>query len=159
MNVSGLHWWSVNIGTGNGLVLSGNKPLPEPVLPQICRHMASLGHSELIQRNSDAELNGISFVVRPNKLLNKLSSCQWIETPWRSYDVTNEVDFSFDIYLITALLFPRVDVSQTHITRSLTWNMLIISVLLRDHYEEDIESYKRQWELKSEIPFSSRPFY
>ena len=35
MNVNGLHWWSVNIGLGNGLVLSGNKPLPEPMLTQI----------------------------------------------------------------------------------------------------------------------------
>ena len=26
----------VNIGSGNGLVLSGNKPLPEPMLTQIC---------------------------------------------------------------------------------------------------------------------------
>ena len=25
----------VNIGSGNGLVLSGNKPLPEPILTQI----------------------------------------------------------------------------------------------------------------------------
>ena len=35
MNVSGLHWWSVNIGSGNGLVPSGNKPLPEVMLTQI----------------------------------------------------------------------------------------------------------------------------
>ena len=32
----------VNIGSGNGLVPSGNKPLPEPMLTQIyvvkCRH-------------------------------------------------------------------------------------------------------------------------
>ena len=35
MNVTGLHWWSVNIGSGNGLVPSGNKPLPEPMLTQI----------------------------------------------------------------------------------------------------------------------------
>ena len=35
MNVIGLHWWSVNIGSGNGLVPSGNKPLPEPMLTQI----------------------------------------------------------------------------------------------------------------------------
>ena len=35
MNVSGPHWWSVNIGSGNGLVPSGNKPLPEPMLTQI----------------------------------------------------------------------------------------------------------------------------
>ena len=35
MNVTGLHWLSVNIGLGNGLVPSGNKPLPEPMLTQI----------------------------------------------------------------------------------------------------------------------------
>ena len=35
MNFTGLHWWSVNIGSGNGLVLSGSKPLPEPMLTQI----------------------------------------------------------------------------------------------------------------------------
>ena len=35
MNVIGLHWWSVKIGSGNGLVSSGNKPLPEPMLTQI----------------------------------------------------------------------------------------------------------------------------
>ena len=35
MNVTGLHWWSVNIGSGNGLVPSGNKPLPEPTLSKI----------------------------------------------------------------------------------------------------------------------------
>ena len=35
MNVTGLHWRSVNIGSGNSLVLSGNKPLSEPLLTQI----------------------------------------------------------------------------------------------------------------------------
>ena len=35
MHVTGLHWWSVNMGSGNGLVPSGNKPLPEPMLTQI----------------------------------------------------------------------------------------------------------------------------
>ena len=34
-NVIGLHWWSVNIVSGNGLVPSGNKPSPEPMLTQI----------------------------------------------------------------------------------------------------------------------------
>ena len=47
LNVTGLHWWSVNIGSGNGLVPSGSKPLPEPMLTQICRNMASLGRSGL----------------------------------------------------------------------------------------------------------------
>ena len=31
--VSGYYWWLVNIGSGNGLVLSANKPLPEPTPP------------------------------------------------------------------------------------------------------------------------------
>ena len=35
MNVIGLHWWSVNIGSGNGSVPSDNKPLPGPMLTQI----------------------------------------------------------------------------------------------------------------------------
>ena len=30
------HWWLVNVGSGNGLVPSGNKPLPEPMLTQFC---------------------------------------------------------------------------------------------------------------------------
>ena len=29
------HWWKVNIDSGNGLVPSGNKPLPEPMLTKI----------------------------------------------------------------------------------------------------------------------------
>ena len=36
------HWWYINIGTGNGLVPSGNKPLSEPMMTQI-----SPGHNEL----------------------------------------------------------------------------------------------------------------
>ena len=32
MNATGPHWWCVIIGSGNGLVLSGNKPLPEQSL-------------------------------------------------------------------------------------------------------------------------------
>ena len=35
MNVTELHWYSVNIGSGNGLVPSGSKPLPEPMFTQI----------------------------------------------------------------------------------------------------------------------------
>ena len=35
INVTGLHWSPGNIGSGNGLVPSGNKPLPEPMLTQI----------------------------------------------------------------------------------------------------------------------------
>ena len=51
MNVTGLHWWSVNIGSGNGLVPSGNKPLPEPMLSRICHHMLSLARNELTDQS------------------------------------------------------------------------------------------------------------
>ena len=47
MNVAGTHWWLVNIDSGNGLVLSGNKPLPEPMLTQISVAMASQDHDDL----------------------------------------------------------------------------------------------------------------
>ena len=32
---AGPFWWWVNIGSGNGLVSSGNKPSPEPMLTPI----------------------------------------------------------------------------------------------------------------------------
>ena len=34
LNAKGPHWWLVNIGSGNGLVPSVNKALPEPMLTQ-----------------------------------------------------------------------------------------------------------------------------
>ena len=35
MNATRLYWWQVNIGPGDGLVPSGNKPLPEQMVTQI----------------------------------------------------------------------------------------------------------------------------
>ena len=29
------YWWLLNIDSGNGMVVSGNKPSPEPMLTQI----------------------------------------------------------------------------------------------------------------------------
>ena len=50
MYVTWCYWWLVNIGSGNGWVPSGNKPLPKAnVDPDLCRHIASLGHNELIR--------------------------------------------------------------------------------------------------------------
>ena len=41
-------YWKVNLGSGNGLVPSDNKPLPKQMLTQICVAIWSLGHNELI---------------------------------------------------------------------------------------------------------------
>ena len=51
VNATRPHWRSVNIGPGNGLVLSGKKPLLEPMLTLIyvTMHIASLGHNKLIR--------------------------------------------------------------------------------------------------------------
>ena len=35
VNATESQYWGVNIGSGNVLVPSGNKPLPEPLLTQI----------------------------------------------------------------------------------------------------------------------------
>ena len=40
-------WHGDNIGSANGLVPSGNKPLLEPMFTQICVLMESLDHNEL----------------------------------------------------------------------------------------------------------------
>ena len=43
-DANGLHWWSVNIGSGNGLMPSGNEALPEPIFTHyfaIWRHSAT----------------------------------------------------------------------------------------------------------------------
>ena len=45
MNVTGLYWWEVNIGSGNGLVQANTWA---NVDPDLCRHMVSPGHNELI---------------------------------------------------------------------------------------------------------------
>ena len=48
VNVTRPHWWLVNIGSGNGLVLSGTKPLLGPMCAHVLWwHMASLGHKDL----------------------------------------------------------------------------------------------------------------
>ena len=49
MNAKGPHWLYIDIGSGNGLLPSGNKPLSEPMLTEIYVYIASLGHNELNQ--------------------------------------------------------------------------------------------------------------
>ena len=50
MNSTRPNWWTVNIGSGHGLVPSGNKPLSQSIWTQI--YMTSLGHNELINEQS-----------------------------------------------------------------------------------------------------------
>ena len=61
MNATGPYWWSVNIGSGNGLVAPGNKYCLSQCDPYLCRHMASLGHNEL----NDTTTWGNGATVKP----------------------------------------------------------------------------------------------
>ena len=45
MNVTGLYFWQVNIGSGDGLVPSGNESLPEPMLSNVDPDVATWHHS------------------------------------------------------------------------------------------------------------------
>ena len=47
MIAMGLNWREDNNGSGNGLVPSGNKPLPMPTLALFCHYMVSLGLNDL----------------------------------------------------------------------------------------------------------------
>ena len=57
-NATRHHWWSVNTGSGNGLVPSGNKPLPEPMLTQIYQKL-TLSASLILQY-----VNGLPVEIR-----------------------------------------------------------------------------------------------
>ena len=118
LNAKGLHWWSVNIGSGNGLVLSGNKPLPGPVLTQdLCRHMASLGHNEL---------NSL-FVENKDPLIpySQYHRCWWPGIPG------TQAISSYDIDLV---LFEYASV------RSRRFNMLVNALALSVARSSDIYS-------------------
>ena len=63
MNVTGSYWWQVNIGSGNGLVPDGTKPLPEPMLTQI--YVAKWYHKAF---SVMAELTSFSPLTQKSKL-------------------------------------------------------------------------------------------
>ena len=69
-------WWSINIGPSS-LVLSGNKPLVEPMLRDLYLHMVSLGHNELILYSVKDEIGMINqanvcrSVISHNDLTSK----------------------------------------------------------------------------------------
>ena len=49
MNAKGPYWWKVNIGSGNGMMPSDNKPFPEPMKTQI---LVTIGHNGSISEQS-----------------------------------------------------------------------------------------------------------
>ena len=79
----------IKIDSGNGLVLSGNKPLPHPMLTQLYQHMALSGHNELrwyfFLQNTDLihpiphpyHLNGNIVILKKCSSLSKGQCLVW----------------------------------------------------------------------------------
>ena len=94
VNATRIHWWLVNIGSDNDLLLSGNKPLHKPMLNDSCCQMASLGRCELtiwrVQHITDKEMT--SVVKQQNRMV--VTTWQPISerTKRGKYD-----DFSYDM--------------------------------------------------------------
>ena len=57
MNVTGIYWLQVNIGSGNGLCRQAKAIKWVDIDPVLCRQMASPGHNVLIDDDSDVWLD------------------------------------------------------------------------------------------------------
>ena len=65
-----VHWWSVNIFLGHGLVPSGNKSLPKPILTQICEPYGITGPQWVNVRLSVGAVQSIHWCI---------SSCLYVK--------------------------------------------------------------------------------
>ena len=108
-----LHWRYIDIDSGNGLMPSGNKPLPIPKLPQVlwC-HMMSPGANELISwifhttkqyanfqifsnlasGSAALLLNARTLAKSRSNLRSYLNSDQEVYKPLRSYGETININ-------------------------------------------------------------------
>ena len=136
------HWWSVNIGSGNGLVPSGNKPLPESVLTaptshylSQCYHMASLGYDELKMAMFDKYLYSLMSVRQGcccslNFLLNVIKSKVYWPYSWN-------VNWNSDVFIWKKCICKCVPI-ECHFVQALCVNSLRPS-----------DAYMRRWTVPS----------
>ena len=65
VNATRPHWRLVNVGSGNGLVLSGNKPLPDPTLTRVYvawpRHNEQTNFDMILYKNAHKQHVQMSF--------------------------------------------------------------------------------------------------
>ena len=85
VNATRPHWWLVNIGSGNGLVPSGTKPLPELMFDSdLYRHMASAGHNELTCPRTNYTYSASCTIHS----INAYISCRFILAHSAGYQLT-----------------------------------------------------------------------
>ena len=119
-----LHWdeyhWSllkvsqVNIGSGNGLVPSGNKPLPEPKLMQICHHMMSLGHNELTHKRQPIWGMGCSWWYQQDV-------CHWLSA------VLLVRQHNSLLYMLVTVITTRVNI-HVHWLETFNWCDVLVGI-------------------------------
>ena len=74
MNITGPYLLQVNNGSGNGLVPSGNKAEAitwANVDPDLCRHIASLGHNELSHHLTDDQSAMVQIITTDKEPTSK----------------------------------------------------------------------------------------
>ena len=90
-------WWQVKIGSGNGLVPSGNKPLPELMLTQICcRHMTSFTYNKLT-RNSRANESFCAITIPVTIAWQRTAIWMQFSSLWFFFPVFHNMDFSCEL--------------------------------------------------------------
>ena len=73
---TGSHWWQVNIGSGNGLLPPGNKPLYEPVLTETERLRdwdKFIQHKMTLYRCMISDIHDSSYVLFSTNLISHTS--------------------------------------------------------------------------------------
>ena len=154
MNVTGPNWWWVNNGWANVSMLSGNRPLPEPVLTQINVPMLSLGHSDLC-----CQLCGcwwhqwlLSWGPLVLPVITKLASWQLFVISERCHltsigNPIGEIRLPYDC-LICTMVFPTWLRPET---ASLCWRVALYPIEVCDRIDYS------QWLLMSWIHLTNTP--
>ena len=117
MNATRPHRWLVNIGSGNGLVPAGNKPLFNPMLTQTCHHMVSLGHNEL------------TLNVRGPSYLGLTRSISWLLKPWLLASPGHEQPWYWPYRMGKSLSYLRKDFNHLCHINVEEWHKMYMYVL------------------------------
>ena len=77
MNATETHQCKYNIGSGNGFVPSGNKPLPVPMMNLLCHHMILPGYNEFNYTTTSYSIITCSrYWILMHKALSRQNSFQ-----------------------------------------------------------------------------------
>ena len=144
MNARRPPWWEVNTGSGNGLVLSGRKPLLEPMLSQI---YVITSHIELQHwLNILTHLPGANELIYWNLVLGvKISVWNKVILPWMEYFLSQGAKYivRWGTSPHTPLLMHNTDISYLLCNEWLTyWGLDTMAAILQTTFSNTCSSMK-----------------